>query len=85
MEGMLENLTGVGVIGSGYPDGRGSLNLKIRPWGLLSILPMFQLLQSISFQKIAFCFQILLFFLTTDSPSFVEATCDNLKISRKIT
>ena len=28
-EGMLENLTGGGVNGSGNPDGRGALNLKI--------------------------------------------------------
>ena len=29
MEGMLENLMGGGVNGSGNPDGRGALNLKI--------------------------------------------------------
>ena len=34
-EGMLENLTGGGVNGSGNPDGRGALNLKIRPRGNL--------------------------------------------------
>ena len=32
-EGMLENLTGGGVNGSGNPDGRGALNLKIHPRG----------------------------------------------------
>ena len=32
-EGMLENLTGEGVNGSGNPEGRGALNLKIHPWG----------------------------------------------------
>ena len=32
-EGMLENLTGGGVNGSGNPDGRGALNLKIHPQG----------------------------------------------------
>ena len=31
MEGMLENLTGVGVNSCGNPDGRGALNLKIHP------------------------------------------------------
>ena len=65
----------------------------------LSISSMFQSLQSISFQKIALPFQILLFFQTTDLlphllkvsihrlTPFVETTCDNLKIqtvSRKI-
>ena len=33
MEGMLENLTGWGVNGSGNPDGWGALNLKIHPRG----------------------------------------------------
>ena len=35
MEVMLENLTGGGggVNGSGNPDGRGALNLKIHPQG----------------------------------------------------
>ena len=58
----------------------------------LSISLMFQSFQSISFQKIAFPFQILLFFQTTDLlphllkvsihrlAPFVETTCDNLKI-----
>ena len=32
-EGMLENLTGGGVNGSGNPDGRGALNLNIYPPG----------------------------------------------------
>ena len=32
-EGMLENLMGGGVNGSGNPDGRGALNLKIHPRG----------------------------------------------------
>ena len=32
-EGMLENLMGGGVNGSGNPDGRGVLNLRIHPWG----------------------------------------------------
>ena len=32
-EGMLENLMGGGVIGSGNPDGQGALNLKIHPRG----------------------------------------------------
>ena len=32
-EGMLENLTGGGVKGSGNPDGKGALNLKIHPRG----------------------------------------------------
>ena len=32
-KGMLENLTGGGVNGSGNPDGRGALNLKIHPRG----------------------------------------------------
>ena len=32
-EGMLENLRGGGVNGSGNPEGRGALNLKIHPWG----------------------------------------------------
>ena len=32
-EGMLENLTVGGVNGSGNPDGRGALNLKIHPRG----------------------------------------------------
>ena len=32
-EGMLENLTGGGVNGSGNPDGTGALNLKIHPRG----------------------------------------------------
>ena len=32
-EGMLENLTGGGVKGSGNPDGTGALNLKIHPRG----------------------------------------------------
>ena len=32
-EGMLENLTGGGVNGSGNPDARGPLNLKIHPRG----------------------------------------------------
>ena len=51
MEGMLENLTGAGGGGGGggggyvcgNPDGRGALNLKILPQGLLSISLMFQL------------------------------------------
>ena len=30
---MLENLTRGGVNGSGNPDERGALNLKIHPWG----------------------------------------------------
>ena len=64
MEGMLENLTGGGVNSSGNPDGSVALNLKIHPWGYLSISSMFQSLQSISFQKIALPFQILLFFQT---------------------
>ena len=66
---MLENLTGVGVNSSGNPDGRGALNLKIHPGGgggRLSISSMFQSLQSISFQKTALPFQILLFFQITD-------------------
>ena len=33
MEGMLENLTGGGVNGSGKPDGRGALNPKMHPRG----------------------------------------------------
>ena len=33
MEGMLENLIGVGVNSSGNPDGSGALNLKIHPRG----------------------------------------------------
>ena len=32
-EGMLENLTGGGVNGSGNPDGRGALNLKLHSRG----------------------------------------------------
>ena len=32
-EGMLENLAGGGVNGSGNPDARGALNLKIHPRG----------------------------------------------------
>ena len=32
-EGMLENLTGGGVNGSGNSDVRGALNLKIHPQG----------------------------------------------------
>ena len=32
-EGMLANLTGGGVNGSGNPDARGPLNLKIHPRG----------------------------------------------------
>ena len=32
-EGMLENLTGGGINGSGNPDGRGALNVKIHPRG----------------------------------------------------
>ena len=32
-EGLLENLTGVGVNSSGNPDGRGALNLKVHPRG----------------------------------------------------
>ena len=35
-EGILENLRaggGGGVNGSGNPEGRGALNLKIHPWG----------------------------------------------------
>ena len=40
------------VNSSGNPDERGALNLKIHPRGLLSILSIFQSLQSISFQKI---------------------------------
>ena len=32
-EGMLENLTGGEVNGSGNPDSRGALNLKIHPRG----------------------------------------------------
>ena len=32
-KGMLENLTGGGVNGSGNPDGRGALNLKIHRRG----------------------------------------------------
>ena len=55
-----------GVNGSGNPDGRGALNLKIHPRGRLSISSMFQSLQSIFFQKIVLPFQILLFFQTTD-------------------
>ena len=71
-EGMLENLMGGGVNGSGNQDGRGALNLKIHPRGLtLSISSMFQSLQPISFQKIALPFQILLFFQTTDLLPFI--------------
>ena len=33
MEGMLENLKGGGVNGSGKPDGRGALNPKMHPRG----------------------------------------------------
>ena len=51
---------------NGFADGRGALNLKIHPQGLLSISFMFQLLQWVSFQKNALHFQILLFFQTTD-------------------
>ena len=48
-EGMLENLTGGGVNGSGNPDGRGALNLKLHSLGpaglgsktLVSISSMF--------------------------------------------
>ena len=65
-EGMLENLMGGGVYGSGNPDGWGTLNLKIHPQGLPSISSMFRSLQSISFLKIALHFQIKLFFQTTD-------------------
>ena len=65
-EGMLENLAEEAVNSSGNSDERGALNLKIHPWGLLSISSMLQSLQSISFQKIALCFPILLFFQTTD-------------------
>ena len=58
---------GRGVNGSGNPDGRRALNLKIQPRELLSISSMFQSLQSIRFQQIvALHFQILLFFQTTD-------------------
>ena len=57
---------GGGGNSSGNSYGRWALNLKIPPWGLLSISSMFQSLQSISFQKIALPFQILLFFQTTD-------------------
>ena len=34
---------------NGFADGRGALNLKIHPQGLLSISFMFQLLQWVSF------------------------------------
>ena len=61
-EGMLENLTGEGVNGSGNSD---LMNLKINPRGF-SISSMFQSLHSIFFQKIALPFQILLFFQSTD-------------------
>ena len=58
---------GRGVNGSGNPDGRGALNLKIQPRELLSISLMFQSLQSIRFeQTVALHFQILLLFQTTD-------------------
>ena len=40
-------LTGGAVNSSGNSYGRGSLNVKINPQGLLSILLMFQLLQLI--------------------------------------
>ena len=43
---------GGGVNGSGNPDGSVALNLKIHPWGYLSISSMFQSLQSISFPSI---------------------------------
>ena len=65
-EGMLENLTGGGVNSSGNSDGRGALNLKIHSLTEVTFDFMFQSLQSMSFQKIALCFQILLFFQTTD-------------------
>ena len=51
---MLENLMGGEVNGSGNPDGRGALNLKIHPWGLFSILLVFQSLQSFSKNCFAF-------------------------------
>ena len=67
MEGMLENLTGGEVNGSGNPDGRGALNLKIHPWGLFSILLVFQSLQS--FSKNCFAFSnFIIFFQTIGSP-----------------
>ena len=94
-------LTGGAVNSSGNSDGRGSLNVKIHPRGLLSILLMFQLLQLIKkkllcvFQfyysfKLQTSYHIYFKFPSIGSPSlllsaFVEATCDNLKISRKIT
>ena len=94
-------LTGGAVNSSGNSYGRGSLNVKIHPQGLLSILLMFQLLQLIKkkllcvFQfyysfKLQTSYHIYFKFPPIGSPllllsAFVEATCDNLKISRKIT
>ena len=59
-EGMLESLMGGGGRGnnSGNSYGRWALNLKIPPWGLLPISSMFQLLQSISFQKLQTSYHI---------------------------
>ena len=101
MEGMLKILTGGGVNSSGNSDGRGSLNVKIHARGLLSILLMFQLLQLIKKKllcivqfyysfKLQTSYHIYFKFPSIGSPLlllsvFVEATCDNLKISRKIT
>ena len=62
----VENSHGRGVNSSGNSDGRRALNPEIHPWGLLSILLMFQLCQLISFQKIALRFPVLLFFQTTE-------------------
>ena len=95
---MLENLTGGGVNGSGNPDGRVTLNLKIHSLGLLSISSMFQLLQWINFQKNCFAFSNFIIFsnyrpLTTFILSFHPwarlrrsdvRSILNFKISRKI-
>ena len=78
--------------------GGGTLNLKIHPWGLLSILSMFQSLQSISFQQIALCFQnftilsnyrplttLILFYVSIHRiafVTFVEAKCEYINLAR---
>ena len=55
-EGMLENLTGGGVNGSGNPDGRGALNPKYILGGRLSISSMFSVASIDKFSKNCFAF-----------------------------
>ena len=97
MEGMLENLTGGGVNSSGNPDGSGNTSLKVTfDFTDVSIASVdkfskncfvfsnFIILSSyippttfvLSFYPYAPLHSV---FVT-----FVEATCDNLKISRKV-